>query len=61
MLAAPLARVQPGSGEEADCVRLGSGLPIWGWKGDSMICRRRVERGREERTGAGFIGGNIQK
>lgn len=32
MLAAPLARSQPGSGEEADCVRLGSGLPIWGWK-----------------------------
>lgn len=32
-----------------------------GVEGDSMICRRRMERGRVGRTVAGFIGGNVQK
>lgn len=32
-----------------------------GVEGDSMICRRQVERGREERTGAGFMGGKCSE
>lgn len=58
MLTAPLAHVQPSSCEEADCVCLGSGLPIWGWK--ETACGEWKGGGRKEQAMA-LLGGNVQK
>lgn len=50
MLAAPLARSQPGAGEEADCVCLSSGLPPRGRKETARSAEGKGEGGEKEQA-----------